>query len=112
MKVIFSTVIRAAKQGDVHGGLYVVDLFNNTPLVHIPYEKAFVNDNERGGERGLRGIIALDDRIIVADANGLLELDKDTFEISRIQENIDMVKTKLTNHSKVTQITKKSLKNH
>ena len=24
--------------------------------------------------------------------------DKDTFEISRIQENIDMVKTKLTNH--------------
>ena len=93
MKVIFSTVIRAAKQGDVHGGLYVDDLFNNTPLVHIPYEKAFVNDNERGGERGLRGIIALDDRIIVADANGLLELDKDTFEITKVLQDRNIFKS-------------------
>jgi len=93
MKVIFSTVIRAAKQGDVHGGLYVVDLFNSRPLVHIPYEKAFVNDNERGGERGLRGIAVLDDRIIVADASGLLELDKETFKITRVLQDRNIFKS-------------------
>jgi len=93
MKVIFSTVIRAAKQGDVHGGLYVVDLFNNTPLIHVPYEKAFVNDNERGGERGLRGIIVLDDRIIVADANGLLELDKETLQITKVLQDRNIFKS-------------------
>ena len=93
MKVIFSTVIRAAQQGDVHGGLYVVDLFNNKPLVHIPYEKAFVNDNERGGERGLRGIVVLDDRVIVADANGLLELDKETLQITNVLQDRNIFKS-------------------
>ena len=76
MKVICTTVVRAAKQGDIHGGLYLIDTDSEKILHYAPYEKDFINDNERGGERGLRGIAVLDDRIIVADSAGFIELDK------------------------------------
>ena len=88
MKIICTTVIRAASQGDAHGGLYVIDMDSEEVLHHSPYSEDFVNDNERGGERGLRGIAVLDDRIIVADSSGLMELDKDNFKITnRIQDD-------------------------
>ena len=77
MKIICTTVVRAAKQGDIHGGLYIVDIDSEEVHYHAPYEKEFVNDNERGGERGLRGIIVLPDRTIVADSAGLIELNMD-----------------------------------
>ena len=51
MKIICSTVVRAAKQGDIHGGLYVIDIDSGEVIHHAPYERDFVNDNERGGER-------------------------------------------------------------
>ena len=73
MKIICSTVIRAAEQGEIHGGLYVIDMDSEEILYHTPYAEDFVNDNERGGERGLRGIAVLEDRIIVADSSGLME---------------------------------------
>jgi len=83
MKIICSTVVRAAKQGDTHGGLYVIDVDTEEILHHQPYTDDFVNDNERGGERGLRGIVVLDDRIVVADSGGLIELDKETYKITK-----------------------------
>ena len=87
MKVICSTVIRAAKQGSVHGGLYVIDIDNDEILKYIPYAGDFDNENERGGERGLRGIAVLEDKIVVADSSGLLELDKNTYEITNKKQD-------------------------
>ena len=88
MKIICSTVVRAAKQGDIHGGLYVIDVDSGEVLHHSPYAEDFVNDNERGGERGLRGIAVLDDRIVLADSSGLIELDKETYQIvKRFEDN-------------------------
>ena len=82
MKIICSTVVRAAKQGDIHGGLYVIDIDLGEVIHYAPYERDFVNDNERGGERGLRGICVLPDRILVADSAGFTELDKKSYEIN------------------------------
>ena len=93
MKIICSTVVRAAKQGDIHGGLYVIDIDSEEILHYAPYEKEFVNDNERGGERGLRGIVVLDDRIIVSDSAGFIELDKSSYEIKRTFQNPDYFKS-------------------
>jgi len=87
MKIICTTVIRAAKQGDIHGGLYVIDTDKEEVIYHAPYEKDFINDNERGGERGLRGISVLSDRIIVADSAGFIELDRNTYEIKRTHQD-------------------------
>jgi len=93
VKIICSTVVRAAKQGDIHGGLYVIDIDSEEILHYAPYEKEFVNDNERGGERGLRGIVVLDDRIIVSDSAGFIELDKNSYEIKRTFQNPDYFKS-------------------
>ena len=93
MKIICTTVVRAAKQGDIHGGLYVVDTDSGEVLHYAPYEKEFVNDNERGGERGLRGIAVLDDRIIVSDSAGFTELDRETYEIRRTFQDRDHLKS-------------------
>ena len=93
MKIICSTVVRAAKQGGMHGGLYVIDTDKEEVIHHTPYEKDFVNDNERGGERGLRGISVLSDRIIVADSAGFIELDRNTYEIKRTHQDSDYFKS-------------------
>ena len=93
MKIICTTVVRAAKQGDIHGGLYVVDIDEGKLLHHAPYEMDFINDNERGGERGLRGICVLPDRIIVSDSAGFIELDKETYEIRRTHKDGDYFKS-------------------
>ena len=93
MKIICSTVVRAAKQGGIHGGLYVIDTDKEEVIHHAPYEKDFINDNERGGERGLRGISVLSDRIIVADSAGFIELDRNTYEIKRTHQDSDYFKS-------------------
>lgn len=87
MKIICTTVVRAAQQGQTHGGLYVIDVESGEIIYHKPLGSDFVNYNERGGERGLRGIAVLDDRIIVAGATGLMELDRDTYEVVKKVEN-------------------------
>lgn len=93
MKIICTTVVRAAKQGDIHGGLYVIDTESGDILHHAPYEMDFINDNERGGERGLRGVCVLHDRIIVSDSAGFIELDKNTYQIKRTHSDRDYFKS-------------------
>lgn len=83
MKVICSTVIRAAEQGSVHGGLYVIDIDSDEVLEYVPYAGDFDNENTRGGERGLRGVAVLEDRIVVADSSGLIELNKETYTVTK-----------------------------
>ena len=46
MKIICSTVVRAAKQGDIHGGLYIIDVDSESVEKYIPYSDSFINDNE------------------------------------------------------------------
>ena len=93
MKIICTTVVRAAKQGDIHGGLYVIDVDSSEILHYAPYDKEFVNDNERGGERGLRGICVLPDRIIVADSAGFIELDIEDYSIIDTHQNQEVFKS-------------------
>ena len=87
MKIICTTVVRAAKQGDIHGGLYVVDVDSEEVVHYSPYQKEFINDNERGGERGLRGICVLPDRIIVADSAGFIHLDRKDYSIVKTHQD-------------------------
>ena len=95
MKIICSTVVRAAKQGDIHGGLYIIDVDSEKVEKYIPYSDSFINDNERGGERGLRGICVLKDRIIVADSAGLFQLDRKNYEIiNRVKDSVTFEKFK------------------
>jgi hypothetical protein len=42
VKIICSTVVRAAKQGGMHGGLYVIDVDSGKVIHHASYEKDFI----------------------------------------------------------------------
>ena len=80
MKIIFTTVVRAAKLGQVHGGLFVVDYPSKQLLFESTCDEDFSGDNERGGERGLRGIAVAGDNIYVAGSSSIKILDVETFK--------------------------------
>lgn len=80
MKIAITTVVRAAKHGDVHGGFYVIDYPSKEVLFHSTCAEDFAGDNERGGERGLRGIAVVDDKIYIAGSNSISILDSETFK--------------------------------
>ena len=80
MKIALTTVVRAAKKGDVHGGFYVIDYPSKEIVYQSICKEDFGGDNERGGERGLRGVAVADDRIYVAGSSSVSILDAGTFE--------------------------------
>ena len=84
MKVVCTTVIRSVSPEETHGGIYIVDMDDGRILEYRPYQGDIRNDNERGGERGLRGIQVLDDSIIVADSSGLSRFSKDLQLIEKV----------------------------
>ncbi len=80
MKIALTTVVRAAKAGDAHGGFYVIDYPSKEVVFHNTCAEDFAGDNERGGERGLRGIAVVDDRIYVAGSSSISILEADTLK--------------------------------
>jgi len=80
MKIAITTVVRAAKQGDVHGGFYVIDYPSKEIVYQSTCKEDFGGDNERGGERGLRGVAVADDRIYIAGSSSVSILDAETFK--------------------------------
>jgi hypothetical protein len=71
-KIIVSTVVRGARRGESHGGLYVVDVQSNKVQQTLDWRKADISWEGRGGDRGLRGIAVGGDRIYVAASDELL----------------------------------------
>lgn len=55
-KVITTSVIRTAHKGESHGGVYIVDLEDETHRKVIDWNDDDIDWEGRGGERGLRGI--------------------------------------------------------
>ena len=91
MRLIFTTVIRAADLGDAHGGLYVLDCDSQEIVHYEPCTDNFSNENERGGERGLRGISVQDDRIYVAGSNSIRIIDPNNYSTISSIENSEFL---------------------
>jgi len=70
MKLICSTVIRAAPADTLHGKLYVVDVESGSSTCISELTSGLGNKNKRGGDRGYRGIIVQKKRVIVAVSQG------------------------------------------
>jgi hypothetical protein len=75
-RVLASSVIRGANLGESHGGLYLVDLEGGTADLMLDWNRADIDFEGRGGDRGLRGIAFHGDRILVAANAELLVLDR------------------------------------
>lgn len=75
-KVLVSSVVRGAEQGDSHGGIYVVDLERETHEQLLDWNDGSINFEGRGADRGLRGIAVAEDFIYVAASDELFAFDR------------------------------------
>ena len=74
-RVIVSSVIRSAHQGESHGGVYLVDLESGQYEQVIDWNDPVINWEGRGGDRGLRGIAFYQGRVYLAASDEILVYD-------------------------------------
>lgn len=74
-KLLVSSVVRGSRQGDSHGGLYLVDMTAGTFEQKLDWNTAGIDFEGRGADRGLRGIVVLGEQIFVAASDELFVFD-------------------------------------
>jgi hypothetical protein len=74
-KILCTTVIRSVKQGESHGGIYVVDLNNEEVKQVFDYNTSDIDFYGRGGSRGLRGIAFDTNKVYIAGSEELFVFD-------------------------------------
>ncbi len=75
--LIASSVIRSSCKGNSHGGIYLIDLNNETYKQVLDWNDGSISWEGRGGDRGLKGIVLYDDKIYIAASNEIFIFDKE-----------------------------------
>lgn len=78
--LIATSVIRGSRQGDSHGGVYLIDLEGQRARQTIDWNTTDIDWQGRGWDRGLRGIAFDDKRVFVAASDELFVYTPD-FEL-------------------------------
>ncbi|HEY2101941.1 MAG TPA: hypothetical protein VGH08_01695 [Chthoniobacterales bacterium] len=76
-KVITTSVIRSARQGESHGGVYIVDLHSGEIQQVIDWNDSNIDWEGRGGDRGLRGIAFHKGKIYLAASDEIFVYSRD-----------------------------------
>jgi hypothetical protein len=76
-RLLVSSVVRGSRQGDSHGGLYLVDMAKGGFEQVLDWNTCDINWEGRGADRGLRGIAFHGDTILVAASDELFQLDRE-----------------------------------
>ncbi len=76
-KLLVSSVVRGSRQGDSHGGLYLVDLARGGSEQVIDWNTCDINFDGRGADRGLRGIVIHGDQVYVAASDELYVFNRE-----------------------------------
>ncbi|MGH8193163.1 MAG: hypothetical protein ACREQ8_02010 [Woeseiaceae bacterium] len=74
--LIATSVVRGSRQGESHGGVYLVDLDREKVVQTIDWNTADIDWQGRGWDRGLRGIAFDDDRVFIAASDELFVYDR------------------------------------
>lgn len=74
-KLLVSSVVRGAQQGDRHGGLYLVDIDAGQFEQVIDWNTSGIDWAGRGADRGLRGIVIAGKEIFIAASDELFVYD-------------------------------------
>jgi hypothetical protein len=85
-KVLTTSVVRAARRGQSHGGVYLVDLETGRAEVMLDWDSSDIDFTGRGGDRGLRGIAFDGDNIYIAASDEIFVFDR-SFDIQRSYRN-------------------------
>jgi len=76
-KVVASSVVRSAQQGESHGGVYIVDLEAGSFEQVIDWNDKSISWEGRGSDRGLRGIAFYEDEVYLAASDEIFVFDRD-----------------------------------
>jgi hypothetical protein len=74
--LIATSVVRGSRQGESHGGVYLVDLDRERVVQTIDWNTTDIDWQGRGWDRGLRGIEFDGDRILIAASDELFVYDR------------------------------------
>ena len=74
-RVIATSVVRSAHQGESHGGVYLIDLNSGQYNQVIDWNDDSINWEGRGGDRGLRGIAFHNNRVFLAASDEIFVYD-------------------------------------
>jgi hypothetical protein len=75
-QVLATSVVRSTKQGESHGGVYLVDLATGDRELLQDWDDPAINWEGRGADRGLRGIAFNDELILLAASDELFIYDR------------------------------------
>jgi len=74
--VLMTDVVRSSKQGDSHGGAYIINLETESYEQVLDWNRVDINWEGRGQGRGLRGICFVGDEIYIAASDELFVFDQ------------------------------------
>ena len=83
--ILVSSVVRATDEGDSHGGMYLINLNNEKIEKVLDWDRANINWEGRGGDRGLRGIAFWNKKIYIAASNEIFVYDKEFKQLFKFQ---------------------------
>jgi hypothetical protein len=74
--LVATSVVRGSRQGESHGGVYLVDLDRERVVQTVDWNAADIDWQGRGWDRGLRGIAFDGDRVLIAASDELFVYDR------------------------------------
>lgn len=77
MQLIATSVVRGSRQGDSHGGVFLVDVDRQRVDQVLDWNRMDIDWTGRGADRGLRGITFVDDTVYIAASDELMAFDRD-----------------------------------
>lgn len=84
--VIATSVVRSSRQGESHGGIYLVDLYSGQFEQVIDWNDPSISWEGRGGDRGLRGIAFHQGKIYIAASDEVFVYNRQ-FELLESHRN-------------------------
>jgi len=77
VKLVATSVVRGSRQGDSHGGVYLIDLESQSVYQKIDWNAVAIEWQGRGWDRGLRGIAFDNETIYIAASDELFAYSPD-----------------------------------
>ena len=74
-RLVTTSVVRGSRQGDSHGGVYLIDLNNQSVDQVLDWNTMDIDWQGRGADRGLRGIAFHKQRVFIAASVELMSFD-------------------------------------
>lgn len=74
--LIATSVVRGSNQGESHGGVYLINTETDELLQPVDWNTMDIDWRGRGWDRGLRGIVCHDDKIIIAASDEIFVFDQ------------------------------------